>query len=73
MQLINFPQKNIEMFTWSPRDISRIDPNIAQYHLNNFSEVWLVKQKPHKFMPNRQQTICEEVNKLLGVGFNVDV
>lgn len=72
-QLISFLRENIEVFAWSPRDMSRIDASVAQRRLNISLEAWPIKQKPHKFAPDYQQAISNKVDKLLGVGFITEV
>lgn len=52
----------MDAFSWSPKDISGIDPNVMQHHLNIFPKARPMKQKPLKFTPDRQQTISDEVD-----------
>lgn len=73
MQLINFLQENSKVFAWSLRDMLGIDPDMARHHLNISPEAQPVKQKPCRFIFDRQQAISDKVDKLLGVGFLVNV
>ena len=50
-----------------------INPDVVQHYLNISLEVWPVKQKPHKFALDHQQTINNKVDKLLVVEFITEV
>lgn len=73
MQLINFLKKNTKAFTWLLKDMPGINLDVAQHCLNIFPKARLVKQKPHKFAPERQQTINKEVDKMLEAWFIIKV
>lgn len=34
VQLINFLRENTKVFTWLPKDMIGIDPNVTQHHFN---------------------------------------
>lgn len=53
--------------------MSGFNPDIVQHHLNISSKARSMKQKHHKFALDRQQTINEEIDKLLRVGFIIKV
>ncbi|KAJ8514059.1 hypothetical protein OPV22_004493 [Ensete ventricosum] len=65
VQLIDFLQKNDDVFAWSPNDMSGVDPEITQQYLNISPDARPVKQRPRKFAPDRQKAIEDEVAHLL--------
>ena len=58
-----------EVFAWSYEDMSGIDPEIAQYHINTHSHMVLVKLKLRCMRTEWLLKIKEEVKKQLKVGF----
>ncbi|KAJ8512769.1 hypothetical protein OPV22_003203 [Ensete ventricosum] len=65
IQLVEFLRKNEDVFAWSPKDMSGVDPKIAQHHLNITPDTRPVKQRPRKFTPDRQKAVEDEVVRLL--------
>ena len=43
--LIEFLKENIEVFAWSPYEMTRIDPSFAKHELNVIPKAHLVKQQ----------------------------
>ena len=62
--LIRFLRENIDVFAWSHKDMSGIDPSVITYCLNVHPSSKLVKQKKRMFAPKRDNAIKEEVQKL---------
>ena len=58
-----------EVFAWSCKDMSRIDPEIAQHHVDTHDHMMLVKQKLRRIRTEWLLKIKEEVIKQLKVGF----
>ena len=67
--LIEFLKENLEVFSWSHKDIPGISPKIIQHKLNMDLEKKPVQQRRRAFAPERDQAILEEVTKLLTTGF----
>nr|XP_009409822.1 PREDICTED: uncharacterized protein LOC103991997 [Musa acuminata subsp. malaccensis] len=68
-QLVGLLWENADIFTWSPSDMTGVDPGVAQHHLNIPPDARPVKQKPKRQAPDRQRAIREEVGQLLAAGF----
>ena len=68
-KLIQFLKKNLDVFTWSHEDMSGISPEVIQHKLNVNPERKPVQQRRKAFAPERDQTVTEEVTKLLTTGF----
>jgi hypothetical protein len=63
--LINFLQRNMEVFAWSHEDMPGISPEKIVHILNVDPGMKPVKQKRRKFAPERVEAITVEVEKLL--------
>ena len=57
-----------EVFAWSYEDMSGIDPEIAQHHINTHYHMVSVKQKLRRMRTEWLLKIKEEVTKQLKVG-----
>ncbi|XP_065039398.1 uncharacterized protein LOC135673926 [Musa acuminata AAA Group] len=68
-QLIGLLWENADVFAWSPSDMTGVDPEVAEHHLNILPDARPVKQKPRCQAPDRQRAIQEEVDRLLAAGF----
>ncbi|KAL8155150.1 hypothetical protein AgCh_000513 [Apium graveolens] len=68
-KLVKFLQENSDVFTWSVADMPGIDPELITHKLNVDLSQKTVKQKKRSFAPERQETIKQEVEKLLEAGF----
>ncbi|GAV61693.1 hypothetical protein CFOL_v3_05220, partial [Cephalotus follicularis] len=68
-ELITFLQNNKYVFAWSAEEVPRISPNVMVHKLSVDPMRPPTRQKKRNFSPERQQTIAEEVSKLLQVGF----
>lgn len=62
-----FLRKNSDVFAWSHKDMSGIDPNIIAYQLNIDPKHCFVKQKCRAFNLKRYKAIKTKVDKLLKV------
>ena len=58
-----------EVFAWSYEDMSGIDPEIAQYHIDTHAHMVPVEQKLRRMRTKWLLKIKEEVTKQLQVGF----
>ena len=67
--LVQFLRKNIDVFAWSHDDMPGIDPSVITYQLNVYPCSKPVHQKKRVFVPERDKTIKEEVQKLTTTQF----
>ena len=58
-----------EVFAWSYEDIPRIDPKIAQHHIDTYDQMVFIKQMLRRMRTECLLKIKEEVTKQLKVGF----
>ena len=68
-QLINFLQKNADVFTWVLIDMQGIDTEVMEHRLAVDPKHRSTKKKIRSHASERQVAIAEEVDKLLKVGF----
>jgi hypothetical protein len=71
--LIELLKDNIDVFAWTHEDMPGIDPSVISHKLNVDTSMRPIKQKRLVFAPKRNQTISEEVEKLLTTGFIKEV
>ena len=64
-----FLQANIDIFAWLASDMPDIDPEVIVHQLNMDSKQYPVKQKKRNFALERKNSIQEEIDKHLKVGF----
>ena len=62
--LVQFLKKSIDVFAWSPEDMSSIDPSVITHRLNVYPFTKPVWQKKRVLAPKRENSIKEEVQKL---------
>ena len=67
--LVQFLKKNTDVFAWSHKDIPGIDPNVITHHLNVCPSFKLVQQKKRVFALERDNSIKDEVQKLMAAKF----
>ena len=67
--LLEFLQRNADIFAWSPKDMSGLDPKVASHCLNVDPYHKPMKQKKSKFALERIAAIRTKVDKLLEAGF----
>ncbi|KAK4400573.1 Retrovirus-related Pol polyprotein from transposon opus [Sesamum angolense] len=70
---IEFLRKNMDVFAWNPSDFKGINLEIIVHRLNVDPQAKLVKQKKRSFGIEHTRIIEEEVEKLLKVGYVVQV
>ncbi|GAV68073.1 hypothetical protein CFOL_v3_11576, partial [Cephalotus follicularis] len=68
-ELITFLRNNKDVFAWSAEEVLRISPNVMVHKLSVDPMRPPTRQKKRNFAPERQQTIAEEMSKLLQAGF----
>ncbi|PKA46068.1 hypothetical protein AXF42_Ash020882 [Apostasia shenzhenica] len=59
----------IDVFAWSPEDVIGMDRAVCEHHLNVSQGIAPIAQKKRVMIGKRQDTIKEEVTKLLGAGY----
>ena len=68
-RLVQFLKENLNVFTWSHEDMPGISPRVIEHKLNVNPKKKPIQQKQRAFTPEQNQTITDEVNKLLTAGF----
>ena len=68
-QLIDFLQKNADVFVWVLADMPGIDAEVMEHRLAIDSKHRPTKEKIRGHAPERQKAIVEKVDKLLKAGF----
>ena len=67
--LVCFLRKSIDVFAWSHKDISGIDPSVITHRLNVYPSSKPVRQKKRVFALERDNAIKEEAQKLTATKF----
>lgn len=67
-QLIAALRRNVDIFAFSPKDMTGIPPEVAMHHLNVDPKAKSVKQKLRIFLLEKDAITKEEVQKLLKAG-----
>uniref|UniRef100_A0A2N9H299 Reverse transcriptase domain-containing protein n=1 Tax=Fagus sylvatica TaxID=28930 RepID=A0A2N9H299_FAGSY len=71
--VVQFLRENVDVFAWSHEDMPGISTNVMVHKLNINPSIHPVKQKRRVFVPERNATVMEEVDKLLTAGFIKEV
>jgi hypothetical protein len=71
--LINFLRANINIFAWSPSDMSGIPREVAEHALEIRAGSKPVKHRLRRFDEEKRKVIGEDVYKLLEAGFIKEV
>ena len=71
--LVHFLKKSIDVFVWSHKDMSGIDPSVITHHLNVNPSSKPVWQKKRVFASERDNVIKDEVQKFITVKFIQEV
>ncbi|GJT40552.1 hypothetical protein Tco_0940417 [Tanacetum coccineum] len=72
-KLCGLLQRNINIFSWKPADMTGVRRHIAEHHLNIREGCSPVRQKKRGQTTDRNQTIQEEVGKLVESGIMKEV
>ena len=67
--LVGFLKKSTNVFAYSHKDMSGINPSVITHHLNVSLSYKSVRQKKRVFAPERDNAIKEEVHKLVTAEF----
>jgi len=62
-------KKNMDMFTWTPADMSGVSPDIITHRLSIFRETRPISQKKRDLGNEKRLAAKEEAEKLLSAGF----
>ena len=68
-KIMEFLKQNLDIFTWTHKDMRGIDNKVTEHKLNIDPTRKPVQQKRRVFAPERNKVIMEEVEKLLITGF----
>ena len=66
--LIEFLQKNVDMFAWDTCEAPRIDPDFIYHHLNVNRLIAPRKQSPRRSSKDHYEAVKVEVTKFKRVG-----
>ncbi|PKA53719.1 RNA-directed DNA polymerase like [Apostasia shenzhenica] len=69
VDIIALLSEYIDIFAWSPEDVSGVDRAVCEHHLNISSIASPIAQKKRVMARERQDSIKEEINKLHGAGY----
>ncbi|GJU46675.1 reverse transcriptase domain-containing protein [Tanacetum coccineum] len=72
-KLCELLQRNLDIFTWKPADMTVVPRHIAKHRLNMRDGCSLVRQKKRGQAADRNQAIQEEVGKLVEAGIMKEV
>nr|GEW39907.1 reverse transcriptase domain-containing protein [Tanacetum cinerariifolium] len=72
-KLCNLLQRNLDIFTWKPTDMTDVSRHVAEHHLNVREGRSSVRQKKRGKAADRNQAIQEEVGKLVDAGIIKEV
>ena len=67
--LVKFLRRSTDVFTWSHENMLGIDSSVITHHLNVSMSDKPFRQKKRVFAPERDNTIKEEVHKLITAKF----
>ena len=67
--MIKFLKNNSDVFAWTHEDMPSINPSVIYHRLNIDPSIRPIKQKRQVFVPDRNQAVFYEVEKLLTAGF----
>ena len=62
-------KKNMDMFAWTPADMSWVSPNVITHRLSIFKEARLISQKKRDLGDEKRLPAKAEAEKLLSAGF----
>lgn len=68
-KITTLQRQNQDVFTWKHEDMSGIDGEIIQHHLNVNPKCKPVQQRRRTFTLEHNKAVIEEVEKLLEAGF----
>ncbi|GKB24901.1 hypothetical protein Tco_0864302 [Tanacetum coccineum] len=72
-KLCRLLQRNLDIFSWKPVDMTGVPRHIAKHHLNVQEGCSPVRQKKRGQAANKNQAIQEEVGKLVEAGIMKEV
>nr|GEX47298.1 reverse transcriptase domain-containing protein [Tanacetum cinerariifolium]GEX54630.1 reverse transcriptase domain-containing protein [Tanacetum cinerariifolium] len=72
-KLCNLLQRNLDIFTWKPTDMTGVPRHIAEHHLKVREGCSLIRQNKRGQAADRNQAIQEEVGKLMEAGIMKEV
>ena len=63
-EIIEILKENIEVISWIPYEMPRIDPSFIKHELNVMPKAWLVKQRGKRSSMEHVDIVLEKVKKL---------
>ena len=71
--LVSFLRANADVFAWKPIDMPRVPREKIEHSLNVSPTAKPIKQKLHRFAPDKKEAIRVEIKQLLATGFIKEV
>ena len=71
--LVSFLRANTDMFAWKPADMTGVPREKIEHSLNVSPTTKLIKQKLHRFTPDKKEAIRVEIKQLLAAEFIKEV
>ena len=71
--LVSFLRANVDMFAWKPTDMLRVPREKIEHSLNVSPTAKPIKQKLHRFTPDKKEAIRVEIKRLLATEFIKEV
>ena len=72
-KIVEFLKKNLDVFTWTHKDMPGIDDKVIKHRLNVNPTKKPVQQKRRVYALERNKAVVEGVEKLLTIGFIQEV
>jgi hypothetical protein len=67
--LLQFLQDNRDVFAWQPADMPRAPRELAEHKLKVYPQARPIRQKLHRFTPDKREAIRAELARLVAAGF----
>ena len=64
-----FLQDNRDVFAWQPADMPGVPRELAEHKLKVYPQARLIRQKLHRFTPDKREAIHAELARLVAAGF----
>ena len=71
--LVSFLRANANVFAWKPTDMPGVPREKIEHSLNVSPTAKPIKQKLHRFTPDKKEAIRVEIKWLLATGFIKEV
>jgi hypothetical protein len=66
---VQFLQDNHDVFAWQPTDMQGVPRELAEHKLKVYPQARPIRQKLHRFTPDKREAIRAELARLVLAGF----